>query len=290
MPLPEACRPSLEFPKAWLKELPTIGHKVGRFLATRSHWRREAAKAALVDPPRWLLEPGGSAPGDPTEDGLFACSFSVGEHLRLDQLMVSQESATHLGHLWQRHDPGAPQSLPPALSPPADANAPVWLALLRLRPLRQFWDRELRRSTVDSLLGLLPDAWVLDPAALPPGAVIPRLEITAWADLPRLRNSGRAFAIVAADGAGEAVPLDEALPAEAWTAAIRWALDQFPAAPRVLVERDGHARPVPGTQIVGFYEKKADRTEGLGTMCLVPDAAGQLQPARLRAAHRQRGD
>src|SRR5207248_157807 len=133
-------------------------------------------------------------------------------------------------------DPEAPKSLLSAVEVPGDADAPLWLALLRLSPLREFWDWELRRATVDSLLNLLADAWVLGPERVPEGAVIPRLEIASWRELAHCRETGRSFAIPTAHSWENTRMLDEAQSPESWGSVTREALDAFHEEPRVLVD------------------------------------------------------
>ncbi len=74
-------------------------------------------------------------------------------------------------------------------------NDPAWTALLRLPALRSAWMSDLRASHLQHLLQLLPPAWVMDTTPIPPGAVIPGLEIASWPELIRLRGTGRDFQI-----------------------------------------------------------------------------------------------
>jgi hypothetical protein len=53
-------------------------------------------------------------------------------------------------------------------------------ALLHLPALRTFWSQELRQQHFDSLRALVPQAWLLDPASIPPGAVIQGLDTVSW--------------------------------------------------------------------------------------------------------------
>ena len=75
----------------------------------------------------------------------------------------------------------------------APIQHPVWQALLHLPALRDFWTAELRASHYAHLLQMIPPAWCMDPAPLPPGSVIAGLGISSWAELPRLEASGRSF-------------------------------------------------------------------------------------------------
>lgn len=53
-------------------------------------------------------------------------------------------------------------------------------ALLHLPALRPFWRQELRQRHFDALRSLVPQAWLLDPAQIPPGAVIQGLGTPSW--------------------------------------------------------------------------------------------------------------
>ena len=64
---------------------------------------------------------------------------------------------------------------------------PTWAALLRVPALRSVWLHDLRASHFEHLLHLLPQVWVMDPTPIPPGAVIPGLEIPAWPELLKRR-------------------------------------------------------------------------------------------------------
>ncbi len=65
---------------------------------------------------------------------------------------------------------------------------PLEQALLHLPALRQFWRQELRQRHFAALKAIVPPAWLLDAAAVPPGAVIHGLGIAAWDQLERVRG------------------------------------------------------------------------------------------------------
>ncbi len=81
-----------------------------------------------------------------------------------------------------------------------------WNALLRLPALRGLWGADLRASHLEHLWKVLPGAWLLDDAPVPPGAVIGGLGIPAWPDLAGLMESGRRFELQIAGG--PAAPAD----------------------------------------------------------------------------------
>ena len=56
----------------------------------------------------------------------------------------------------------------------------MWFALFWLKPLHEFWRRELGEKYFVKLQEVIPYSWLLDPTPLPQHAVIPRLEIHDW--------------------------------------------------------------------------------------------------------------
>ncbi len=276
----EAASGSVPVGKAHLKELRTLGHKVVRFLTARAACARQLSKHHHSHRPAWL-DFTDRSPGPPQGDGLFACAArldATGLHLPLP--VIPSEFTSPLASLWQRVDTSAPASLPSSLQLPGDANAPRWLALLRLRPLREVWERELRRDTLQALLNLLPDAWMLDSTPVPEGAVLPRLEIAAWSDLPSSSSPIRRFVIVPADTWDDTSALDDTLPRASWSPTLQLALGT--PAPHVLVSLPDAGLPSP-TWIVAFCHKHDTRVDTLGFLALSPDA-GRLVPARVESA------
>ncbi|WP_395745012.1 hypothetical protein [Prosthecobacter sp.] len=63
------------------------------------------------------------------------------------------------------------------------AHSPLERALLHLPLLRSFWRQELRLQHFAALRELVPQAWLLDPAPVPPGAVIHGLGSPSWEDV-----------------------------------------------------------------------------------------------------------
>jgi hypothetical protein len=58
-------------------------------------------------------------------------------------------------------------------------------ALLHLPALRSFWSQELRQQHFAALRALVPRAWLLDAATVPPGAVIQGLGTVSWEQTQR---------------------------------------------------------------------------------------------------------
>lgn len=160
------------------KILSSLGHQIVRLAGACDRLRAKARSFPELGP--WLqsdtVREGCSIAGD----GIFACPLAIdGPRLTLHPLVASTaQCAAAFPAL-----PSAGGEHAGMLAIPASLNDPLWPALLRLRPLRDYWERELRRATVDLLLELIPDAWLLDPTPLPPGSVIPRLELESWDSL-----------------------------------------------------------------------------------------------------------
>lgn len=108
---------------------------------------------------------------------------------------------------------------------------PAWTALLRLPALGSLWLRELRASHFEHLLQVLPQAWVVDAMPLPPGAVIPGLELPSWAALIRYHGQGPSFEL---HSLGGMTRLDDQQTPEQWQESLA---DAQKEGQTVLVER-----------------------------------------------------
>lgn len=67
----------------------------------------------------------------------------------------------------------------------------MWFALFWLKPLQEFWRRELGEKYFLRLQDVIPYSWMLDPTPLPQHAVIPRLEIHDWREAAKLSQKER---------------------------------------------------------------------------------------------------
>ena len=113
------------------------------------------------------------------------------------EALAPQASLERIIHLLPRFVKSrVPALAAPCLGVAEEAAAPGWVALLRLRPMREFWDLVMRRAHVDLLRELLPDAWLLETTPLPPQAVTPRLELHDWDQLGAVSAGGRCFELV----------------------------------------------------------------------------------------------
>ena len=115
----------------------------------------------------------------------------------------------------------------------------MWFALFWLRPLREFWRRELGERHWLKLQQVIPYTWIVDPAPLPHHAVIAGLEINDWRELATFSQKQRdlilkisGFSDLAWGSRG--VDLAQDLPHLEWQRAIDRALERFPTNPMLL--------------------------------------------------------
>ena len=80
-----------------------------------------------------------------------------------------------------------------AITPPLKPflEEKMWFALFWLRPLHEFWRRELGEKYFLKLQEVIPYSWILDPTPLPQHAVIPRLEIHDWREAAKFSQKDR---------------------------------------------------------------------------------------------------
>ena len=122
----------------------------------------------------------------------------------------------------------------------------LWLALFWMRPLRDFWRRELRENHWLELQKHIPMSWVLDPTPLPHHAVIPGLDIHSWDELATFSQKQRDLVLKVSGFSPEAwgsrgVTIGSDVSQAEWAAAIAGALADFPHHPNVLM-RFAHTR------------------------------------------------
>jgi hypothetical protein len=122
----------------------------------------------------------------------------------------------------------------------------LWLALFWMRPLREFWRRELSERHFLVLQKHIPQSWVMDPAPLPHHAVLPWLNIHSWGELAAFSQKERDFVLKVSGFSPEAwgsrgVVVGGDVPQPEWAAAVQHALTDFPHHPHVLM-RFAHSR------------------------------------------------
>jgi hypothetical protein len=115
----------------------------------------------------------------------------------------------------------------------------LWFALFWMRPLREFWRRELSERHFLELQRVIPYTWILDPAPLPQHAVIPGLEIHSWEELKTFSQKQREL-ILKISGFHEtawgsrSVVLGSDTPGPEWSAALDAALAEAGTHPHIL--------------------------------------------------------
>lgn len=165
----------------------------------------------------------------------------------------------------------------------------LWFALFWLRPLREFWRRELSERHFLQLQKVIPYTWLVDPAPLPPTAVLPGLEVHDWAEVAAFSQKERAlilkisgFSELAWGGHGVHVAAD--LPQGEWRAVLESALACYGQRPHLLqrfhkgrlfeqpyVDGRGEARTMQGrVRLCPYYfvaEGKTRLGGALATVC-----------------------
>jgi len=115
----------------------------------------------------------------------------------------------------------------------------LWFALFWMRPLREFWRRELSERHFLELQKVIPYTWILDPAPLPQHAVIPGLEIQSFEELKYFSQKQRDL-ILKISGFHEtawgsrSVVLGSDSPQQEWQESITEALGEFGRHPYIL--------------------------------------------------------
>jgi hypothetical protein len=115
----------------------------------------------------------------------------------------------------------------------------MWFALFWMRPLREFWRRELGEKYFLKLQEVIPYTWPLDPTPLPQHAVIPRLEIHDWREAGKLSQKERDLLIKVSGfsplGWGSrGVLVGSDVPQVEWEREIEQALATFQTSPRIM--------------------------------------------------------
>jgi len=115
----------------------------------------------------------------------------------------------------------------------------LWFALFWLKPLEEFWRRELGERAQKALQRVIPYSWLVDPEPLPRHAVLPRLEAHTWGEVARFSQKQRRF-ILKISGFSEhawgsrGVVVASDLPQKDWQAELENALADFGRRPHIL--------------------------------------------------------
>ena len=115
----------------------------------------------------------------------------------------------------------------------------LWFALFWMRPLREFWRRELSERHFLKLQQVIPYTWIMDPEPLPHFATLPGLDLQNWMELGSLSQKQREF-VCKISGFSElawgsrGVHVAQDLPQKEWAAVVENALASFPHHPYIL--------------------------------------------------------
>ncbi len=124
----------------------------------------------------------------------------------------------------------------------------LWFALFWLRPLEDFWLRELGERHLAALQKVIPKTWLMDPQPLPPTAVYPGLDIQSWNELKNFSQREREL-VLKISGFSElawgsrSVKVGQDMSHEDWARAIDEALDDWVRRPWIL-QKFHHSRVV----------------------------------------------
>jgi hypothetical protein len=124
----------------------------------------------------------------------------------------------------------------------------LWFALFWLRPLADFWQRELGDRHFLALQKVIPRTWLMDPQPLPPTAVYPGLDIQSWDELKKFSQREREL-VLKISGFSElawgsrSVRVGQDLPQEDWARSIDEALADWDRRPWIL-QKFHHSRVV----------------------------------------------
>lgn len=122
----------------------------------------------------------------------------------------------------------------------------LWFALFWLRPLADFWRRELGEKHFVALQKVIPRTWLMDPQPLPATAVYPGLEIHSWDELKKFSQREREL-VLKISGFSElawgsrSVRVGQDLSHEDWGGAIDEALADWERRPWIL-QKFHHSR------------------------------------------------
>ena len=264
---PPAVRPPLVLPKAHWRTLASLGHGIERYLQARRNFAIRVAKPGHFG--EWKPYFQGSRQANESRllegVGTFATVVrSTASGFTTDTLLLDSEStALAISH----HVDLNPSSKAPAAPIPlsAEDEPAIWPALLRMKPLQSFWELEMRTNHYQTMKEVLPDAWVLDPSPIPPGAVIPRLGISDWGDIESLSSGSSSFLLSDAWEIGVETSLSGSVSHEEWRKLLGSALQSVPSQIHVLTE----VSPASGAeQIIALYEKTDKRTDLLGALSI----------------------
>lgn len=138
--------------------------------------------------------------------------------------------------LMQRVKSGA-QKVTPPFKPYLEEK--LWFALFWMRPLREFWRRELGERQWLKLQEVIPYTWIVNPEPLPHFATIPQLDVQSWEEVGEFSQKQRDL-ILKISGFSEqswgsrGVTLGSDISQSEWKSAVAEAVSSFGHHPYIL--------------------------------------------------------
>jgi len=189
----------------------------------------------------------GNAEGERWNDGDVFRVCEAESYIPNSELQIPHSLYRFFEHFDLPNIPTAPAIMKAVADGQAQVTPPfkpyleekMWFALFWLRPLREFWRRELSEQHFLELQKVIPYTWILDPQMLPQHAVIPGLEIQSFEELKHFSQKQREL-ILKISGFHEtawgsrSVVLGSDASQHEWETAITEALTEFSAHPYIL--------------------------------------------------------
>ena len=115
----------------------------------------------------------------------------------------------------------------------------LWWALFWMKPLEEWWRKELGEGYLKELRALVPRAWPLRPMELPPEGVFPDLGIQSWSELEGFSQKARELVVKISGFSPRAwgskgVFLGSDHSKERWVQEVRRALGEWSTQPHLL--------------------------------------------------------
>ena len=132
--------------------------------------------------------------------------------------------------------------------PKAYLEEKLWWAIFWIKPLEEWWKKELGEGFFKELRALVPRAWPLRPMELPPEGVLPELGIQSWSELEGFSQRARDLVIKTSGFSPRAwgsrgVLIGSDHPKERWVEELRRALREWAQQPNLL-QRFAHPASV----------------------------------------------
>ena len=147
----------------------------------------------------------------------------------------------------------------------------LWWALFWMKPLEEWWRKELGEGYFKELRALVPRAWPLRPMELPPEGVLPELGIQSWSELEGFSQKARELVVKISGFSPRAwgskgVFLGSDHPKERWVQEVRRALGEWSTQPHLLQKFE---HPVSVTHPV-WSEERGEMVDGKWRLRLCP--------------------